>query len=357
MPPPSADALLRWYDQHHRNLPWRAPIGQIADPYHVWLSEIMLQQTTVKTVVPYYYHFLERFPTLTTLAHAERDLVLATWAGLGYYSRARNLHACAQVIAQRGGFPHDIPSLKSLPGIGPYTAAAIAAIAFGVPVVPVDGNVERITARIFNVNTPLPSARPLLTKLATTLNSDHEAQTRPHDFAQALFDLGALICSPRTPTCGLCPWQQHCAAYAAGTAIVLPKKLPKIVRPQRYGVHFLVIDKAGSVLLRRRPENGLLASMIELPGTEWHSTPWSESEALKISPVQTKWQRAGIVHHVFTHFSLELVVYVGRVTHFSNQEVAKGFLLPFSQVSSQKRDVAIPSVMKKCLSLGLKVFT
>lgn len=347
---PSAQALLHWYDQHRRTLPWRAPVGQIADPYHVWLSEIMLQQTTVKTVAPYYHRFLERFPTLTDLACAERDLVLTTWAGLGYYSRARNLHTCAQIVAERGGFPRDVSSLKALPGIGAYTAAAIAAIAFGVPVVPVDGNVERITARIFNTHTPLPNARPLLAQLAATLNTDQEARKRPHDFAQALFDLGALLCSPRNPACGLCPWQQYCAAYDAGTASILPKKAPKAVRPQRYGAHFLVVDEADFILLRRRPDNGLLASMIELPGTEWRSTPWNDDEAFQTPPVQSPWQRAGMVHHVFTHFALELIVYVGRVARFSNKEVATGFLHPLSQT----HEVALPSVMKKCLTLGQK---
>ncbi|WP_210419313.1 A/G-specific adenine glycosylase [Acetobacter vaccinii] len=347
---PSAPALLAWYDRHRRTLPWRAQAGQVADPYHVWLSEIMLQQTTVKAVIPYYQAFLERFPTIEALAQAERDSVLAAWAGLGYYSRARNLHACAQAVAERGGFPQDVAGLKTLPGIGAYTAAAVAAIAFGVPVVPVDGNVERITARLSNTHEPLPAARPLLSRLAAELNTQPQAQARPSDFAQALFDLGASLCSPRTPACGLCPWQESCAAHAAGTAAELPRKAPKAVRPTRHGVHFLAMDSAGQVLLRRRPDTGLLAAMTELPGTDWRPTPWAEAEALAHAPAPAAWRVAGPVRHVFTHFTLELVVYAGQVPQFSNQQVAEGFLLP----PAQARKAALPSVMLKCLATGLK---
>ncbi|MBO1326145.1 A/G-specific adenine glycosylase [Acetobacter sp. TBRC 12305] len=360
---PPAHALLHWYDRHSRTLPWRLPDRQTGDgagthapdPYRVWLSEIMLQQTTVKAVIPYYEKFLALFPTVQALAAADREQVLAAWAGLGYYSRARNLHACAQAVAARGGFPTTVAGLQALPGIGAYTAAAVAAIAFGVPVVPVDGNVERVTARLFNMADPLPAARRTLATLAAGLNADPQARARPSAFAQALFDLGASLCSPRQPACGLCPWHANCAAHAAGTAASLPRKAPKVARPVRYGVHFLAMDAAGQVLLRRRPETGLLAAMTELPGTDWRPQPWPEAEALSHAPVQaarnTPWQVAGNVRHVFTHFTLELVVYAARLERFSNHDVRDGFLLPLEQA----RGASLPSVMRKCLDLGARV--
>ncbi|MCP1270194.1 MULTISPECIES: A/G-specific adenine glycosylase [Acetobacter] len=350
MKKPSARSLLDWYDRHRRTLPWRAEVDQHADPYHVWLSEIMLQQTTVKAVGPYYHRFLEKFPTVQDLAGADRDAVLSAWAGLGYYSRARNLHACAQQVVALGGFPQDVAGLRALPGVGAYTAAAVAAIAFGVPVVPVDGNVERITARLFAVEEPLPAARKTLAKLAEGLNADRQAQARPSDFAQALFDLGASLCSPRSPACALCPWRESCAAQKAGIAATLPRKAPKVARPVRYGAHFLAVDAAEQVLLRKRPETGLLAAMTELPGTEWRSEPWSEAGALEQAPCKASWQACGVVRHVFTHFTLEVTVYAARVQHFSNQAVQSGFLAPVGSVAG----LSLPSVMLKCIKLGLK---
>lgn len=347
---PSAHLLLDWYDRHRRVLPWRSGPDQSADPYHVWLSEIMLQQTTVKAVGPYYHRFLEKFPTVNALAAAERDDVLAAWAGLGYYSRARNLHACAQQVVKLGGFPRTVEGLRALPGIGAYTAAAVAAIAFGVPVVPVDGNVERITARLFAVQEPLPAARKTLGQLGARLNADKEAKARPSDFAQALFDLGASLCSPRSPACGLCPWQQGCAGYKAGLAETLPRRTPKAEKPVRYGVHFLVMDEAGSVLLRKRPETGLLAAMTELPGTEWRSAPWSEAEALEHAPLKADWLPCGDVRHVFTHFTLEVSIYAVKVKRFSNQIAQIGFLTPVDAVET----LSLPSVMVKCFRSGLK---
>nr|WP_242005642.1 A/G-specific adenine glycosylase [Acetobacter lovaniensis] len=340
--------MLHWYDRHRRTLPWRCTEGEAPDPYRVWLSEIMLQQTTVKAVGPYYLRFVERFPTVQALASAPRDDVLAAWAGLGYYSRARNLHACAQAVAALGGFPRTVEGLRALPGIGAYTAAAVAAIAFGVPVVPVDGNVERVTARLYNVQDPLPAARKTLAQLASGLNADAPARARPSDFAQALFDLGSSLCSPRQPACGLCPWQGVCEGYAQGTAATLPRKAPKAERPVRYGVHFMVMDRAANVLLRKRPETGLLAAMTELPGTEWRATPWTEAEALAHAPVAAQWSNAGAVKHVFTHFTLNVVVYAAQVERFSNQDVGEGFLLP----AAQTKTASLPSIMQKCMSTG-----
>ncbi|GBR45745.1 DNA glycosylase A/G-specific MutY [Acetobacter pomorum DSM 11825] len=285
----------------------------------------MLQQTTVKAVAPYYLRFTEKFPTVQALASADRDDVLAAWAGLGYYSRARNLHACAQAVVALGGFPQDVQGLRALPGIGPYTAAAVAAIAFGVPVVPVDGNVERVTARLFAITDPLPPARKKLAQLAMTLNADSEAQERPSDFAQALFDLGSSLCSPRAPACGLCPWHGECAGYKQGIAAELPRKLPKAERPVRYGAAFLAQDAAGQILLRKRAEKGLLAAMTELPGTDWRLEKWNKEDILHAAPFVADWQHAGRVKHVFTHFTLYLDVYAVRVQHFSNHSVSDGF--------------------------------
>ncbi|WP_086638387.1 A/G-specific adenine glycosylase [Acetobacter okinawensis] len=345
---PPAHALLHWYDRHRRTLPWRCTGGETPDPYRVWLSEIMLQQTTVKAVGPYYLRFVEKFPTVQALAAAPRDDVLAAWAGLGYYSRARNLHACAQAVAALGGFPRTVEGLRALPGIGAYTAAAVAAIAFGVPVVPVDGNVERVTARLYNVQDPLPAARKTLAQLASGLNADAPARARPSDFAQALFDLGSSLCSPRQPACGLCPWQGGCAGHAQGTAATLPRKTPKAERPARHGVHFMVMDAASHVLLRKRPETGLLAAMTELPGTAWRTEPWAEAEALAQAPTAAQWARAGVVKHVFTHFTLYVVVYAARVERFANTDVAQGFLLPVAQAKT----ASLPSIMQKCMTAG-----
>ncbi|MCL2428309.1 MAG: A/G-specific adenine glycosylase, partial [Alphaproteobacteria bacterium] len=222
--PAPAATLLHWYDRHRRRLPWRALPGETADPYRVWLSEVMLQQTTVAAVIPYYDRFVTRFPTIEALAAAPLETVLALWAGLGYYARARNLHACARRVAASGGFPRDRAQLGALPGIGRYTAAAIAAIAFDLPAVPVDGNVERLLARLCLIEAPLPAAKPLIRAAADRLGADPDARARPADFAQALFDLGATLCTPAAPRCALCPWTQHCAGRQAGIAAALPRR-------------------------------------------------------------------------------------------------------------------------------------
>ncbi|WP_367160738.1 A/G-specific adenine glycosylase [Kozakia baliensis] len=345
---PSASALLDWYERHRRDLPWRAPPGGRTPPYHVWLSEIMLQQTTVVTVKPYYSRFLSRYPTIEALAKAPQEDVLAAWAGLGYYTRARNLHACAQQIAALGAFPSTVPALRALPGIGDYTARAIAAIAFGVPVVPVDGNVERVTSRLFAIDTPLPAARRLLAQQAAILNTEPAAQANASDFAQALFDLGATICTPRAPTCILCPWQPHCSAYAQGIAEKLPVKAPRGAKPQKYGACFVLRDRHGAVWLRRRPEKGLLAGMTELPGTNWRLEAWSEQEALSHAPAQAEWREVGFVTHVFTHLTLQLTVYDAQISEFRSHPLGEGFSCSAQALEAQ----ALPSVMRKCLALA-----
>jgi A/G-specific adenine glycosylase len=309
-PLPDPAALLAWYDRHRRDLPWRAPPGAHADPYRVWLSEIMLQQTTVVTVAPYFDRFVARWPTVSSLAAAALDEVLHQWQGLGYYARARNLHACARaVVARHGGrFPDDVAGLRALPGIGDYTAAAIAAIAFGRQEAAVDGNVERVVARLFAVHEPLPAAKPRLRALAARLVPSRRAG----DFAQAMMDLGATICTPRRPRCVLCPWRADCAARAGGFAEDLPARTEKPERPLRHGVVFWLTRPDGAVLLRRREEKGLLGGMIEVPSTPWREAAWDEHEALSSAPAAARWTRLpGTVLHGFTHFRLELTILAG----------------------------------------------
>ena len=310
-PPPEAPdpaALLRWYDRHRRDLPWRAPAGVPSDPYRVWLSEIMLQQTTVATVGPYFDRFVARFPDVVALAVASLDEVLQLWQGLGYYARARNLHACARAVVERhgGAFPEDPGLLRSLPGIGSYSAAAIAAIAFDQPVAAIDGNVERVLVRLYAVPEPFPAVKAHLRSLADQL----VPRQRAGDFAQALMDLGATICTPRRPRCVICPWRTCCAAAAAGLTDALPARAEKPERPLRYGVAFWLTRGDGAVLLRRRPEEGLLGGMIEIPSTPWRGEPWGFDEAVRFAPVAaTNWTPLpGTVRHGFTHFRLELAI-------------------------------------------------
>jgi A/G-specific adenine glycosylase len=337
-----AGALLTWYDRNRRRLPWRAEPGRTPDPYRVWLSEIMLQQTTVAAVIPYYEAFVSRFPTVEALAAADLDEVLGSWAGLGYYARARNLHACARVVAARGGFPGDIAGLLELPGIGPYTAAAVASIGFGVPAVPIDGNVERVTARLFALTDPLPVVKPAIRAAADRLGQDPDAISRPSDFAQALFDLGATICSPTSPACALCPWMEHCEARRLGIERELPRRAPKKERPSRHGVHFWLSDAMGNVLLRRRPASGLLGGMVELPGTSWRGDVWAETEAMAFVPMEADWRPAGQVRHGFTHFQLTIDLFAARVERIEGD----GFVHPVTRLD----EVALPSVMRKCVA-------
>ena len=333
--------LLAWYDRHRRRLPWRAPPGGTVDPYRVWLSEIMLQQTTVGTVGPYYQRFLARFPDVAALAAAPEEAVLLAWAGLGYYARARNLHACARAVAARGGFPADIEGLRALPGIGAYTAAAVAAIAFGVPVVPVDGNVERVAARIFAIAEPLPGAKAAIAAAAARLGADAAARARPSDFAQALFDLGAGVCTPISPSCGLCPWRTGCAGHRGGIAGDLPRRAPKALRPLRFGAHFWLTD-GHNVLLRRRPPRGLLGGMTELPGTPWRAERWSPAEAFAHAPMAAAWRPAGEVRHGFTHFQLHIALFAAVVERIEGE----GFRHPLDALDA----AALPSLMRKCVA-------
>jgi A/G-specific adenine glycosylase len=344
MTPPDSHTLLAWYDLHRRTMPWRARPGETADPYRVWLSEIMLQQTTVAAVVPYYERFLSLFPTVEALAAADEGAVLSAWAGLGYYARARNLHACARAVAAAGGrFPQTVEGLMALPGIGRYTAHAIGAIAFNLPVVPVDGNVERVTARVFGIDAPLPGSKPQLAKAAERLGRSAAAIARPGDFAQALFDLGATICT-RSPGCVLCPWSGACAGRKAGVAASLPRRAPKRARPVRHGAHFWLVDAGGRVLLRRRPPTGLLGGMTELPGTAWRDAPWPVAEALANAPHEAEWRHAGQVLHVFTHFELRLDVYAA----VSDAIRADGFWRDVGELTGE----ALPSVMRKCVAVA-----
>ncbi|MGF1550443.1 MAG: A/G-specific adenine glycosylase [Sphingomonadaceae bacterium] len=296
----ASDALLRWYAVDKRRLPWRAGPGERPDPYRVWLSEIMLQQTTVAAATPYFESFVARWPTVERLAAAEEGEIMAAWAGLGYYARARNLVACArQVAGAHGGrFPDEEAGLRALPGIGPYTAAAVAAIAFGRRAVAVDANVERVVARLFAVETPLPAARREIHALAESLVPDGAAG----DFAQAMMDLGATICTPKSPRCPGCPLRQRCAAARTGAPASYPRRAPRRARPQRYGLAWW-LEHDGHVLLERRPARGMLGGMLGLP-----TGPWNGRAEAGEPPRDTCWREAGSVRHVFTHFALELAL-------------------------------------------------
>jgi A/G-specific adenine glycosylase len=306
-----SESLLAWYDVHRRVLPWRAPKGKRADPYRVWLSEIMLQQTTVQAVAGYYRKFLSLWPDVKALASARQDDVLAAWAGLGYYARARNLHAAAKVVAfEMGGkFPTTAEALRALPGVGGYTSAAIAAIAYDEKQAAMDANAERVIARAFAVKTPLPQAKKELHAHCQALVPE-----RAGDFAQALMDLGSAICTPKRPACPNCPWSASCEARKLGIQEQLPVKAPKIARPLKRGAAFVVRDASGAVLLVKRPDKGLLASMLEPPLGPWGEDFPKGERALKQAPFEAKWKkRPGIVRHGFTHFELEVEVYVAEV--------------------------------------------
>ncbi len=339
--------LLDWYDAHRRALPWRAGPGVKPDAYKVWLSEIMLQQTTVKVVASYYVKFLELWPGIEDLAATELEDVLKAWAGLGYYARARNLHACARKVADEfsGRFPDNEKELLSLPGIGTYTAAAITAIAFDKQAAVMDGNVERVLARVYAVTTPLPRAK---TELRAFLEALAPAQ-RPGDFAQAMMDLGATICTPRNPSCTRCPWMPRCAGLDEGLARVLPYRAPKKAKATRRGAAYFVERADGAVLLRKRAAKGLLGGMTEVPGSEW-----AEGTAPEVhgeGPVDAAWIRVpGFVRHTFTHFHLELTVYRASVDAgicvSDNAEPERCMWVPRCALDAQ----ALPSVMRKVVA-------
>ena len=343
-------ALLRWYDSHRRRLPWRAMPGEAPDPYRVWLSEIMLQQTTVKAVAPFYVRFLGKWPTVKKLAAAPLDDVLKSWAGLGYYARARNLHACAKAVAEQHGgrFPQTEAELRALPGIGAYTAAAVAAIAFDRQAAAVDGNVERVIARLYAIETPLPAAKTEIRSRAEALVPDR----RPGDFAQAMMDLGATLCTPKKPACVLCPWSEACAARQRGDPETFPRKAPKVEGKLRRGASFVVTRADAHVLVRSRPPQGLLGGMTEVPSTPW-TQEFDEGEALAAAPLKAMWRRVpGMVEHGFTHFPLQQSVYVARVPAKTKAPAGMRWVS-----LEDLHGEALPNVMRKVVAhagLGLR---
>ena len=349
-PLPDGADLLAWYDRHRRSLPWRALPGETPDPYRVWLSEIMLQQTTVKAVVPYFARFVARWPDVRALAAAPLDHVLRLWAGLGYYARARHLHACARAVVERydGRFPAQPAELATLPGIGAYTAAAIAAIAFDARAAAVDGNVERVLARLFAVEEELPAAKAEIRRCAERLMP----LERAGDFAQALMDLGATICTPKKPACSLCPWPHACAARRRGDPQAFPRKAPRTGGRLRRGAAFVVVRGGGRVLVRSRPPRGLLGGMTEVPTTEWMHD-FEERDALVAAPAlsgaRATWRRLpGVVTHVFTHFPLELAVYAADVPA-STRAPAGMRWAALAELAGE----ALPNLMRKVLAHAL----
>ena len=345
---PKAQSLLRWYDRHRRDLPWRAAAGERPDPYAVWLSEIMLQQTTVPVVKDAYTSFLKRWPDVADLARASSEDVMKAWAGLGYYSRARNLHACAQHIMRdyQGRFPQTEEALRALPGIGPYTAAAIAAIAFDQHAIVIDGNVERVITRLFAINRPKHLAKADIYKGTALITP----KKRSGDFAQAMMDLGSMICTPRSPSCAQCPWVTCCQAYAQGTPDAFPVKQPKTQRPQRQGAIFVARSSTGFILMRTRPSKGLLGGMNDFPSTDWTDKNASDLSP-KDAPFRAPWKHVGDVEHVFSHFALQLRVYcvdgVARKTRDADHFWVK---------QDAVKDQALPSLMQKVWERAADVF-
>ncbi|MDF3415317.1 A/G-specific adenine glycosylase [Sulfitobacter sp. M57] len=337
--------LLDWYDIHAREMPWRVgpaqrKAGVQPDPYRIWMSEIMLQQTTVATVRDYFQRFVTRWPTVGDLAAAQDADVMAEWAGLGYYARARNLLKCARAVVDEhaGEFPADHAALLKLPGIGPYTAAAVSSIAFDLRHTVLDGNVERVMARLYDVHTPLPAVKPVLMERAEALTP----AKRPGDYAQAVMDLGATICSPKSPACGICPWRDPCAARAMGTQNELPKKTPKKPKPVRHGTVYLAQRTDGAWLLETRPEKGLLGGMLGWPGSDWVDT--SAPLPKGTPPVAADWQAlAGEVRHTFTHFHLILTVQLAKVPNDT-----PGDFVPRTRF----RPSDLPTVMRKAYDLA-----
>jgi len=342
-----SDVLLHWYDANARDLPWRIPPaksrgGQRPDPYHIWMSEVMLQQTTVAAVIKYFQAFTTRWPTVEALASAPDDDVMAQWAGLGYYARARNLLKCARRVVDEfgGNFPDTRDTLLTLPGIGPYTAAAIASIAFGRSETVVDGNVERVMARLFGIATPLPAAKPELTALAASLTPN----ARAGDYAQAVMDLGATVCTPKSPKCEQCPLSAPCLARADGRAAEMPFRSPKPVKPTRLGAIYVARNGAGAWLLERRPDKGLLGGMLGWPGAEWGEV------AIEQPPFSANWQQMDReVLHTFTHFHLRLSVHVATV---GNVNPTQGIFMPHTQFDPAD----LPTVMRKAFDVAQPAF-
>jgi A/G-specific adenine glycosylase len=340
------DKLLAWYDASHRTMPWRISPADIKrgvrpDPYRVWLSEVMLQQTTVATVAAYFIKFTTLWPTVMALAAASEEDVLKAWAGLGYYSRARNLKRCADTIAlERGGkFPESAAGLQKLPGIGPYTAAAIAAIAFNENAPVVDGNIERVVTRLFEIQQSVPQSKPAVTERVSKLTP----AARPGDFAQAMMDLGATICTPRKPSCMICPLQGDCWASKTGNPEIYPFKSPKKAKPKRVGAAFVAVNAAGEVLLRKRPDSGLLAGMSEAPTSAWTASLDGET-GIETAPFGAGWRCCGAVRHVFTHFELELEVYRAE----TDLATPDGYWW-----SPDYKAEALPTLMKKVIETAI----
>lgn len=345
----AAPLLLEWYDRHHRDLPWRvsppmAARGIVADPYRVWMSEVMLQQTTVQAVKAYFEKFLSLWPTVEDLARADNEDVMKAWAGLGYYARARNLKKCAEAVAKDHGgrFPDTEDGLKSLPGIGDYTAAAIAAIAFNRKSAVLDGNVERVISRLYAIETPLPAAKPEMRARVALLTPDD----RPGDFAQAMMDLGATICTPKRPACSLCPFRAHCRALSVADPETFPRKAKKKDKPLRRGAAFVAIDGDNAVYLRKRIESGLLGGMTEVPGTDWTSRQDGDTSSAA-QPFAASWEDCGTISHVFTHFELRLSVYRANVAR--SEAESGGWWEPVHSL----KDQALPTVMKKAIAQAI----
>jgi A/G-specific adenine glycosylase len=343
--PPIARRVLAWWDRHRRTLPWRAEAGCPSDPYLVWLSEILLQQTTVQAVIPYFERFRMLWPRVEDLAAAPLEEIMRAFAGLGYYSRAHNMHACAREIARRGGaFPRGEAELRALPGIGAYTAAAVAAIAFNEPTAPVDGNIARIIARLHAIDRPIAQARRAIAEAAAALTSPN----RSGDFAQALMDIGATICTPRNPDCAACPMRSACAGFATGDPGAYPRKPIRKARPHRKGAAFFAQAADGSILLRTRPPRGLLGGTLELPGTSW-SPDHQPDEAMREAPLPASWRAApGCVEHVFTHFSLALTIYVAQLPRTPPAHEGSFWMAP-----DAIEGAALSSLMRKALAHGL----
>ena len=343
------DDLLAWYDRHHRDLPWRVSPrararGHHPDPYHVWLSEVMLQQTTVQAVKSYFEKFLTLWPEVTDLAAAETEDVMKAWAGLGYYARARNLKKCAEaVVALHGGvFPNTVEGLQSLPGVGDYTSAAIAAIAFDNRALVMDGNVERVVSRLYAVREALPGAKPTLKAHLDTLTPNE----RPGDFAQAMMDLGATICTPKRPGCSFCPWWENCLALLTDDPENFPVKAAKKDKPIRQGAAFVAIDEQGRVLLRKRVDSGLLGGMTEVPTTTWTASK-DGGTTVEYAPFEADWRPCGVITHVFTHFELRLSVFRAE-GDAPGREVASWWE-PIPNLDAQ----ALPTVMKKAITAAI----
>ena len=349
--PPNSHDLLDWYDVQARRLPWRiAPDdskqGVLPDPYHVWLSEIMLQQTTVAAVKAYYEKFITIWPKVTDLAAADQEDVMKAWAGLGYYSRARNLHKCAQLIINdyNGTFPETAAELVKLPGVGAYTSAAIASIAFREPVAVVDGNVERVFTRLFAIDTPLPAAKEDVRERKQVVLPIQ----RPGDFAQAVMDLGATICTPKRPACALCCWNSNCQAFAEHDPEHFPVKAPKKTKPTRKGAAFVLLNQKGAVWLEKRGPSGLLASMTQIPTTDWNSNQDGGTNSAE-TPIgkDLEWTHKGMARHTFTHFHLELEIYQA-VTEAADK-LSNGWWCEQADLKEE----ALPTVMKKAIRTAL----